>query len=354
MIKKTVFLIAIFCTIIACNKDNFSEKVAFDIQKYQTEFVNNTITPANEEFVLNSEKLNEAILKFSTNLNNQNLLSLKTAWKNAALSYSKTEVGDFGVIKNTGIHLAIYSWTANETGIENFIASTHVISESSINSSPTKTRGLSAIEYLIFEKTTAETITAFSDQRRLDYLIYLGENLLKKVNSLKDQWESYSSIFIKNKTSGLDGSINRIVNQMNVLLENIKRFKIGEPSGLENSTTVSTNLLQADKSGISLDIIEKNIESLKATYFGNTYGLDDYVSLISNNDDINTAIKNQFLAIENDISSFSNSSLKEVINAKNLKVNNLYQHIKELIVLIKVDVASTLSITVTFTDNDGD
>ncbi|QTD38197.1 imelysin family protein [Polaribacter batillariae] len=354
MIKKTVILIAIFYAVIACSKDEISEKAAFDIQKYQTEFVNNTITPANEEFVLNSEKLNEAILKFSTNVNEQNLLTLKTAWKNAALSYSKTEVGNFGNIKNTGIHLAIYSWSANEIGIEDFITSTRVISENSINSLPTKTRGLSAIEYLIFEENATETITAFSDQRRLDYLIYLGENLLKKANSLKDQWQTYSPIFIKNTASGLNGSINMTVNQMNVLLENIRRFKIGEPSGLENSTTINTNLLQADKSGISLDIIEKNIESLKATYFGNTYGLDDYVSLISNKDDINTAIKNQFLAIENDISSFANSSLKEVINAKNLKVNNLYQHIKELIVLIKVDVASTLSITVTFTDNDGD
>ena len=55
-------------------------------------------------------------------------------------------------------------------------------------------------------------------------------------------------------------SINLIINQVNFLLENIIRFKVGEPAGLENSTGINPELLQAHKSEISLEIIKENIK----------------------------------------------------------------------------------------------
>ncbi|MGY0407365.1 MAG: imelysin family protein [Polaribacter sp.] len=354
MIKKILLFTFIFSTLIACSKKNVIERNAFDTHKYQAEFVNIIITPAATNFKTAAENLQKAILLFSTTVNKQNLTAVKKAWKTVAIAYSENEVGNLGDIKNTSIHLAIYNWDANETAIEDYIASNKSISETTINSLPTKTRGLSAIEYLIFEEDAAKTITRFSSKRRVSYLTSLGKNLVIKATSLKKQWEDYSAAFINNTSTGLDGSINMVVNQMNVLLENIRRFKVGGPAGLENSTVLNVDLLQADKSGISLNIIEKNISTLKATYFGNNYGLDDYVSLITGNEDVNTAIKKQFIAIESNIATLSNTTLKAAIIAKNPQVNALYKNLRDLIVLVKVDVASIVSITVTFTDNDGD
>lgn len=353
--KKQIVTVFLFSIILsACSKKENLEKDSFNVLQYQTEFVEKIISPSIDHFLEKSTILNDAIITFSVSKTEINLTSLKNAWKNTAIAFAKTEMGNLGAVKNSAVYTSINSWEANELAIEDFIASTSLISEDSINNSPTKTRGLSAIEYLLFDKNITETVALFANQRRTDFLIYLGKNMLDKATYLDKQWKEYSNSFIDNSSFGLNGSINMVVNQMNVLLENVRRFKIGEPAGLEDSSTLNSNLLQADKSKISLKLIEQNIAVLKEIYLGNTYGLDHYVRLVSNSDDVNNAINTQFSKIESNIASLSNASLKSAIDNNNVMVKKLYDNLRDLIILIKVDVASILSITVTFTDNDGD
>lgn len=80
----------------------------------------------------------------------------------------------------------MYSWGANETKIENFIAATDTMNQSDINGLPTKARGLSAIEYLLFDTDLSTTVSSFSNQRRIDFLLALNANLVIKSSSLKN------------------------------------------------------------------------------------------------------------------------------------------------------------------------
>jgi predicted lipoprotein len=337
-----------------CSKNDAEENNAFDVLNYTQEFVTNLIIPANTKFISDVKDLNEGSANFIENTNEENLSILKNLWISAAISFSKTEVGNLGDIQTSAIYFSLYSWGANEIKIENFIASTDTMEESDINGLPTKARGLSAIEYLLFDTDLTTTVSSFSNQRRIDFLTALNANLFIKSSSLKERWENYSTAFINNTATDINGSINLIINQVNFLLENIIRFKVGEPAGLENSTVINPKLLQADKSEISLEIIKENIAAVKTLYYGSSEGLDIYVSTITNNENINDAIAIAFSAIESSIASISNTTLKKSIENDNYVVNELYNHLKDLIILIKVDVASALSVTVTFTDNDGD
>jgi predicted lipoprotein len=350
----TSILLAICILLASCNKDDAEEKNAFDVLNYKQEFVTHLMIPAVTEFILDVKNLNEASANFIENTNEENASILKKLWINTAISFSKTEVGNLGDLQTSAIYFSLYSWGANETKIENFIAATDTMNQSDINGLPTKARGLSAIEYLLFDTDLSTTVSSFSNQRRIDFLLALNANLVIKSSSLKEQWENYSTAFINNTATDINGSINLIINQVNFLLENIIRFKVGEPAGLENSTGINPELLQAHKSEISLEIIKENIAAVKTLYYGSSEGLDTYVSTITNNENINDAIAIAFSAIENNITSLSNTTLKNAIENNNFIVDELYNHLKDLIILIKVDVASALSITVTFTDNDGD
>ena len=357
MIKKiTIRILAVvsLACFLACSAEKSAENEAFDVRNYHQTFVNDILTPATTQFLVDVKNLKQATTNFVLKTDKEQLSILRNLWKNTAISFSKIEIGNLGKLKTSGIYLSIYSWGANEEKIEEFIASTKTIEQSVINALPTKTRGLSAIEYLLFNADVTATLTSFSNQRRIDFLLALSENLLQKSTSLQEQWQDYSTSLINNTTTGIHGSINLIVNQLNVLLENVVRFKIGEAAGKENSTVINSELLQAYKSEISLQIIKENIAAVKAVYYGNSKGLDAYVSTITTTTDINDAIASAFSAIENNITSLSNTTLKHAIENNNSVVNELYYHIKDLIILIKVDVASTLSLTVTFTDNDGD
>lgn len=355
--KKILVSCTIILMVISCKSDNDSPITSastFDVKQLRTEFVNQIETPATVSFQERITNLNAAITTFTNNLSETNLVALKTSWKAAAKQYSAIEVMAIGDVKSSLIMPSFYTWGANEVAITNYILSEKPITKKAINEQPTNMRGLSAIEFLLFEKLTPETITEFSNERRQRYLVVLGENLVEKASVLSTAWTAYRNTFINNTNTGINGSVNMLVNEMNALLENVRRFKVGEPAGLEVVKSPDALRLQAEKSGYSLELISENIKSIKQIYFETENSLDNYVAFITKSDAINTKMEAQFKNIENAVIALSNVPLKDAITTKPAKVKQLYDAIRGVLVLIKTDVASALSVTITFTDNDGD
>ncbi|MEX6625602.1 imelysin family protein [Tenacibaculum salmonis] len=353
MIKKTIIITITSLLFLSCNSD--SETVSsFDIQKLRTDIITNIETPITTSFIESIDDLNNSIQIFTTNPNENNLLVAKNTWKTAAKNYSLIQVLNIGEIKTSYIQTSFFSWVANAKGIEEYLLSNKEISEIAINSISTNLRGLASIEHLLFDKNTTETIEGFTDIRRKEYLNILGLNLVSKATIYNSKWNTFRTKFIENNSTGINGSINQVINQMYALLEDVKSYKIGQPAGIEKTSVPDITLLQAQKSDYSLVLIQNNIESIKNIYFGNENGIDDFVSSITKNETLNNKIKIQFETIENTISAFGNNSLKEAIINDKANVKKLYNEVKQLLVLIKTDVASVLSVTITFTDNDGD
>ncbi|CAM1344419.1 imelysin family protein [Tenacibaculum amylolyticum] len=353
--RKIIVMLTVIAIVFACSNDSESRSEAtFDVAKLRSEFISEIETPATTAFVNSVTDLNTAIVAFYNTTSQTNLESLRTQWKQTAKAFAFIEIMDFGEIQSSLIMSSFYTWGANETAINDYIASTNPITETTINARSTNTRGLSAIEFLLFENAITETLNDFSNTRRKEYLKVLGENLVKKAQILNSAWASYRSTFINNSSTGINGSVNMLVNQINVLLENVKRFKIGEPAGFQSTSTINTIALQAEKSEFSLNLIKENIAAVKSIYFGTANSLDNYVSAVTNSNEINDKILGVINAIEGDIATLENTSLSNAITFNISGVTKLYESINVLIVLVKVDVASALSVTITFTDNDGD
>ena len=349
--KKIIIPFIIGLIIFSCSSSD--ESPSYDVKQLQSDLINtlekNYTTNLTEAITLLDEKV--SLFVIDTNL--ENLNQVKTAWKAASNAYSKAEIFNIGEISQSNIYTAFYSWNANETAINDYINSSSEISTNTINNLPTNNRGLAAIEYLIFEEDENTTLTSFTNARRLAYLQTLTKNLLEKNEFLENRWNNYRNSFITNDATGINGSINLIINQMNALLEDVKRFKIGEPGGFEGTNTSNHIKLQAEKSSTSLTLITNNIEGIKEVYFGKDNGIDDYVSSITNNNTLNTKVTNKFTEIENSINAI-NSPLHTAINTQTNEVKALYDKVNELIILLKVEVANALNVTITFTDNDGD
>lgn len=353
MVKNIYNLILCIGLIISCSSDHDTPDT-FDVLQLQKDLITNVETPINTSFLESIKSLQTSVSLFLSNKSAENLQGVKNSWKLAAQNYSLTEPFNFGAIKETNIHTAFYSWNANETAISDYILSNEPINAERINSLPTNVRGLSAIEFLIFENLSETTLQQFSDSRRSAYLQEIANNLVIKANTYISLWESYRNGFIANTTTGVNGSLNQVINQMYALLEDVKSFKVGQPAGIEKTSEAAPSLLQAEKSSYSLVLIQKNIESIKRIYFGSENGLDDYVYAISKKEELNKAIKEEFDAIENQIDNFANVPLKESIFNNKEEVQKLYNSIRNLLILVKVDVANVLSVTITVTDNDGD
>lgn len=352
--KKISLIVVVLFIAFACGSEGETPTSSFDVQKLRSEFITQIETPAINAFTKSIDNVNATISDFVDNPSEVNLESLKNNWRVAAKNYSAIEILNLGEIRSSLIMSAFYTWNANEIAIEKFINSSKSISEDVINSLSTSQRGLSAIEYLLFEKSATVTITDFSNQRRKKYLKVLGENLVAKAALLQSSWTTYRDIFISNKATDINGGVAMIINQTNVLLENIRRFKIGEPAGLERTTATNVTLLQAEKSEYSLQLIAENLASIKKTFFDTKNSIDHYLFYVTKSQDISAKVDEKFTAIHEDLKALSTTTLKDAITEQPTKVKKLYNNIKDLIVIIKTDVASALSITITFTDNDGD
>ena len=355
MIKRIRLIYTFIFTmlIIACSRDSDNQET-FDLKQLRADLINTVGNPTTKLFIENIQNLHSAIVTLSNTISVENLHLAKKAWKNTAIAFSAIEPYNFAEVKNSNIQTAFYSWDANDTGINEYINSNKTIDEESINSLSTTLRGLSAIEFLLFNGADLETIDSFSNSRRIKYLTVLGKNLVSKAEVYKTLWKITTDNFIENRQTGIHGSINQVVNQIYALLEDIKSFKIGQPAGIEKTNIPDIEKLQAEKSKLSLTLIQKNLESIRKLYFGNVNGLDDYIFSETKNNDLNEKIAKTFTEIENIITDFEGQSLEETIFQKPNEVTSLYTKIRYLLLLMKIDVANVLSITISVTDNDGD
>jgi uncharacterized protein len=105
----------------------------------------------------------------------------------------------------------------------------------------------------------------------------------------------------------------------------------------------------------SLAEIKANIISIQRCYTGGDgLGFDDYLKFLKNAEAKKLADKfsAQFKKIEQSLENID--SLEKALFDNKEAVEMLYSDIKALLVLLKVDAANQLALTVTFNDNDGD
>lgn len=156
----------------------------------------------------------------------------------------------------------------------------------------------------------------------------------------------------------MDGSQNQVINQMVSIIEEILIGKLGKPLGDSNGGNVAINKLEAGRSGASLEIINQHLLSLKRCYNGDfaqtpfRIGFDDFLILIGS-EDFSIKISKQFLVCQEKIDAIQHP-LKEELLSNPETVVDLKNSFRDLLVLIKVDMANILGSTITFNDNDGD
>ncbi len=352
-----VIFIICFFSFFSCKNDD-SNTSSFDTKAMLTDVTQDVILPNVNNFVTSISTLENSIATFTATPTAVNLNLAQNSWKSAAQQYAGIYSFNIGRPKELFMHQLLFNWPAFTIAIENAIASGTSIEIDQISS---KAKGLTGIEYLLFgdiSATNTNVLDSFSDQNRLNYLTAISIDLKNQANRLHSIWnvsgEDYATTFINNTDTGLQSSLNMLFNGLYNVSEAIKKAKLGKPAGLENTSATNPETLQAFRSGISLDLIEKNIKSIEAIYFNtNGIGLSNNVQGITGNEEINTKVRNQFESIYTALSAI-NQPLYLAIDVEKPAVSDAYNRIKELVILLNNEVGSTLSIIVTPTDNDGD
>ncbi|MBX9852372.1 MAG: hypothetical protein K2X86_11525 [Cytophagaceae bacterium] len=152
-----------------------------------------------------------------------------------------------------------------------------------------------------------------------------------------------------------------LVNQFNQDMELTKNFRIGIPLGKQSGGVTYPEKVEAYYSGISVELAELHIQAIENLYLGrssagNGIGFDDYLDQMEagyNGGSLNAAIKNQFTATLSKFALLTDPLSADIVNNPAV-VDAAYLELQKTIVLTKTDMASALSILITYVDNDGD
>jgi len=302
-----------------------------------------------------------AINAFTLSPSDATLTAAQTAWTTMAISWGTAGPFNFGPMSNNLIAATIDTWPANTTKIE-----TAISAQSAASTVGADTKGLKALEYLLFDKSGNTAVlakyTGTSAAKRITFLNSVAQNVVTQATSLQTAWNSggYLSTFENAKGNDVSSSVGQVVNIISLYLDEVKNMKIGNPIGM--GVKVNDNLAHPDQieytiAEESLPVMKANVLAMKAAFDGGSgQGLDDllnYVKAQKNNQNLSTVVDAQFDDVIAKIN-LINSPYATAVSSQKQQVQDVFTSLKTLIAYFKVDVANNLGVTITFADTDGD
>ena len=356
---------------------NFSSKAKeFDRQVMLNNIAFNILLPSHKDFVVKAGVLEQAVENFAKNPNLETLQTAQESWREASLQWQRCSLFKIGSLSIMLFHSQISKTPANIKLIEGHIKNAEKIDEAFIESIGSTSKGLPAIEYFLFSLEGNEAVLSVYEDvspERLQYLVALAQNLSNKATMLYEFWLPEKNNFIENLTTSSSISnaqaansdlfdalygvsvkepISMLANAMVAQALDISKYKIGRPSGKLTGTPIPEEA-QARLSGISLEQIIISIETLQLTFNGaDSLGFDDYLDFIGTSDSLTAKINKQFDSTLNILKKIDKPlSIAVVQNSE--QVLQAYAEMRTLLILLLVDTANQLGVTITFGD-DGD
>lgn len=349
-----------------------TDQKALDRKVMLTHIADNIVIPAYGKFKV---KLDAMLLKsaaFTNTPNTTTLTEYRAAWVDAYTEWQKVELFDFGPGQVQAIRAYFNIYPASESGIASNIAAGSNANLDVPAAFPTQ--GFPALDYLLnglgaTDQAIVSYYTTDADAaKRKEYIKIITNKMNSVFTKVNADWNgAYRTEFI-NKT-GIDASSSTSM-LVNSYVLNFERFirsgKFGIPSGAMLNGVVAANKVEAFyKKDISLTLAKAATQATIDFFNGKNVNtgtdgpsLKTYLDGLTAKDSstggsLSQTINTQFLVIQQQLNLLAPNLFNQV-NTDNQAMINVYREMQKIVRLLKVDMSSAMSITITYTDNDGD
>ena len=348
------------------NTDNGKDREALLIH-----YADSIILPDYINFEITADTFHQKVNDFIATPTPSNLVDLRLAWTKAYIKWQTVELFDFGPAEYNTLRNFYNIYPADTIGITSNI--TNPNSNLDVPAAYAQ-QGFPAFDYLLngVAKNDASTINYYTHAtlgtQRCAYLKRLSERMDMLLKSVISDWKgTYRQTFISKTGLDLNASTSLMVNGFVLHYERfIRSGKIGIPSGVMVNGVKAPEKVEAFyKNDISLKLTQSAHQAYTDFFNGRSYythtegpSIKTYLDALDAKDPISGQQLSQIINAQLSlITSQLNGllpSFYQQITTNNTAMNDVFNSMQTLVRLLKVDMTSAMSITITYTDNDGD
>ncbi len=352
---------------LACKKESKKGGTvagAFNRKAILVNMADSLIIPGYRDFEIKAMELDTKASLFAGRPTEDNLSALRTSWLNAYTTWQRVALWNIGPGMSEAMLSNLNTYPTNVVKIEADIDAGGY----NLNDNFAKAvQGFPALEYLIYgdNKDAISIITAFSDAKRAKYLTDLTGKISALASKVKGEWgNSYRNTFVN--AEGLDrgSSLGELFN--NTFLPYVemhnREAKFGIPAGQRTPQTFPEKVEGYYSKTYSKQLALAAWEAYKGAWLGTGYttgktgsSLADYVAYMDSkkSTQVYTKLRNQLDAIGSTIKGLDNN-FNSVAKNNPEKLKEVWSAYQSVITTVKTDIASALSVTISYVDNDGD
>lgn len=319
-------------------------------------------------------KLDAMLIKsdaFTSQPTTANLQAFRSAWIEAYIEWQKVELFDFGPAEKQTIRNFFNIYPANEIGIQSNIADP--ASNLEVPASYAQ-QGFPALDFLINgvaktdEEIVAYYLTPVEGAKRTAYIKRLTSRMNTLLDKVINEWNTtYRETYVSKTGLDISSSTSLMINGFVLHYERfIRSGKFGIPSGAMLNGVVAPEKVEAFyKKDISL-VLAKTAHQAYADFFNGKAvktslegpSIKTYLDALKAKDSATGKNLSEIINAQLETTKLKLDLLKpnlyEEVKTNNQAMVTVYTEMQKTVRLLKVDMTSAMSITITYTDNDGD
>ncbi|SEJ42083.1 Predicted lipoprotein [Dyadobacter koreensis] len=373
--KKRLFLVLLTASLWGCSGSEDKTTEPTDVQETNrkamlTNLADNIIIPSYANFKTRLDAMVSKSDAFVAKPEAAQLTEFRQAWSDAYTEWQKVEIFEFGPGETYVIRNYFNIYPANVTGITSDIADASPNLE--VPASYDR-QGFPALDYLINgvgadDDAILKYYSGTDGAKRLAHVKRLTERMSSLLDRVTTDWNGSARETFVSKT-GLDisSSTSLMVNAIVLHYERyIRSGKFGIPSGaMLNGVPAPEKVEAFYKKDLSLTLA-KTAQQAYVDFFngkgvktGNEgLSLKSYLDGLGAKDSatgktLSEIINAQFEASKKKLDALRPNLYQEV-KTNNQAMKDTYTEMQKSVRMLKVDMTSAMSITITYTDNDGD
>jgi len=320
------------------------------------EMVRDVATADVAAIVTETRSLESAIGQLVGSPSLEALAGARDSWRRALLAWKQAYCFRNGPLVETNALLHTTFWPARPAAIEAALRSTAEIDNAYIEELGIDAKGLFALEAILFPEDIDEAslLARFAGPERARYRSFvsalarnIGANAANVAGVLGN-----GSAFAEQFTTAGQGSINRLVGQMVSTVETVATNRLGLVLGLEKSHMLRAREVEGWPSGTSQAMALTLLRGTERLYGGvGSRRLGDLVRPTA--PVVDKRLREAFTAAVDAVEKLA-APLEQVVKTNRAALENAAMTTKGLELLLKIELASALGVTITFQGGDGD